>query len=380
MDYFQVFVKAVGALCNMDCTYCYYLKKRDLYPDGTNFRMSDDLLEEYIIQHIKASSGPDIFFSWHGGEPILAGLEFFQRVVELQHKHTPDNYSIINGLQTNGTLLNHEWCQFLKKENFIVGISLDGPEKYYSVNRFRKDGQSCFKEAIQGSQLLRDYGIPFEILCVVNSTNVYSPLEVYRFFKQLKAKFITFLPLVEKQNSSGILVSERTVYAKAFGVFLCTIFDEWKANDIGEIKIQIFEEALRTAFKIEHTLCIFKKTCGGVPVLEHNGDFYSCDHFVDKEHLLGNICTTSLSQLLESPAQKAFGQDKLASLPEYCLNCEVIEMCNGACPKDRFIETPDGMPGLNYLCRGYKMFFKHCKPFVEQVATVWGNTNYTNSD
>jgi len=371
MDDFQVFVKPVGALCNMDCTYCYYLQKRDLYPEGTNFRMSDDLLEECIIQHIKASTGLDIFFSWHGGEPTLAGMAFFQRVVELQQKHLTKDSIIINGLQTNGTLLNHEWCQFLKKENFIVGISLDGPEKLHSINRFRKDSQSSFKAALQGYQLLRDYGIPCEILCVVNSANVYSPLEVYRFFKQLKARFITFLPLVERQTSTGKEFSERSVDAKAFGGFLCTIFNEWKANDIGEIKIQIYEEALRTAFNLEHTLCIFKKTCGGVPVLEHSGDFYSCDHFVDKEHLLGNIRQTSLASLLESPAQKSFGKAKYDSLPEYCLKCEVLAMCNGACPKDRFINTPDGIPGLNYLCEGYKLFFNHCKPFIEQVAEVW---------
>ena len=371
MDDFQAFVKPVGALCNMDCTYCYYLQNRKIYPEETNFRMSDELLEEYIIQHIRASQGPDIFFSWHGGEPTLAGLEFYQRVVELQIKHLPENSRIINGLQTNGTLLNHEWCQFLKKENFIVGISLDGSEKYYSVNRFRKNGKSCFKEALQGYQLLIDYGIPFEILCVVNSANVYYPLEVYRFFKQLNAKFITFLPLVEKQTLTSKRVSERSVEAKAFGEFLCTIFDEWKANDIGEIKIQIIEEALRTAFNLEHTLCIFKKTCGGVPVIEYNGDFYSCDHFVHKEHLIGNIRTAPLNSLLQSPAQLSFGQDKLNSLPEYCLKCEVVEMCNGACPKDRFIETPDGVPGLNYLCEGYKLFFNHCEPFVEQVAEVW---------
>jgi uncharacterized protein len=372
MDDFQVFIKPVGALCNLDCTYCYYLKKRNLYPEETNFRMSDDLLEEYIIQHINASSVPDIFFSWHGGEPTLAGLEFFRRVVELQQIHRPDNCRIINGLQTNGTLLTHDWCQFLKRENFIVGISLDGPESFHSINRIRKDGQSCFKDVLRGYQLLVDYGIPCEILCVVNSINVHYPLEAYRFFKHLKAQFITFLPLVEKQSPTGKEVSERSVDAKAFGEFLCTIFDEWKAYDIGGIKIQIFEEALRTAFNLEHTLCIFKKTCGGVPVLEHNGDLYSCDHFVDEGNRLGNIRQNSLTSLLESPAQKTFGQAKLDSLPGYCLKCEVVDMCNGACPKDRFIETPDGMPGLNYLCEGYKFFFNHCKPFVEQVAEVWG--------
>jgi uncharacterized protein len=371
MDDFQVFVKPVGALCNMACRYCYYLEKQNLYPEGTKFIMPDDLLEEYIIQHIKASFGPDIFFSWHGGEPTLAGLPFFQRVVELQQKHKPGSSKIVNGLQTNGILLNDEWCRFLKKENFVVGISIDGPENLYSFNRFRKGGQSCFKEALRGYQLLRQFEIPSEILCVVNSTNIKYPLEVYRFFRQLRARFITFLPLVERRTLTGNEVTEQSVNAKAFGEFLCAVFDEWKDSDIGKIKIQIFEEALRTAFNMEHTLCIFKKTCGGVPVMEFNGDFYSCDHYVRKENFLGNIRNASLQILLESSKQKAFGQSKLESLPVYCLECEVLKMCNDACPKDRFITTPDGEQGLNYLCEGYKMFFKHCKPFVEQVAEVW---------
>lgn len=377
MDDFQVFVKPVGAVCNLACQYCYYLEKQQLYPDEGSFRMPDDLLEEYIIQHIRASSGPDLFFSWHGGEPTLAGLHFFERVVAVQKQYLPENWNVINGLQTNGTLLNLEWCRFLKKEHFVVGISLDGPENLHTAFRFRKDGASCFDEVLQGYRLLRQYGIPCEILCVVNSVNVDYPLEIYRFFKHLEAEFITFLPLVEKQASTGKLVSERSVGAKAFGEFLITIFDEWKTSDIGILKIQIFEEALRTAFDLEHTLCIFKRTCGGVPVMEHNGDLYSCDHFVNEGHLLGNIRKMSLSQLLESPAQKAFGQAKLANLPDYCIVCEVREMCNGACPKDRFTDTPQGEPGLNYLCEGYKLFFNHCQPFVEQVAAVWRANNRT---
>ena len=371
MEDFQVFVKPVGPLCNMSCRYCYYLENQKLFSEGTNHCMTDNLVEEYIIQHIAASSGPEIFFSWHGGEPTLAGLPFYQRVIELQQGHLPKNRIIINGLQTNGTLLNHDWCRFLRKEHFVVGISLDGPERYHSVNRIGKDGKACFEEVLMGYQLLKTYDIPFEILCVVNSDNVNHPLEVYRFFKQLETRFITFLPLVEKQNPTAGAVTCQSVDAKAFGEFLCTIFDEWKTSDIGKIKIQVFEEALRPAFGLDHTLCIFKKTCGGVPVLEKNGDVYSCDHFVRKENLLGNIHHNSLVSLLNSPAQKLFGEAKLATLPEYCLKCEVLNMCNGACPKDRFIRTPDGEVGLNYLCEGYKLFFNHCKPFMEEVAEVW---------
>ena len=371
MDNFQIFAKPIGAQCNLACGYCYYLEKQGLYPDKKTFHMSDGLLEEYIIQHIRASAGPDIFFSWHGGEPTMAGLKFYQQVVALQRKHLPKNFKLLNGIQTNGTLLDDDWCQFLKKENFIIGISLDGPEEYHSVHRFRKDGKSSFAEVIRGFQLLKKYEIPCEILCVVNSTNVRFPLEIYRFFKSLNVRFLTFIPLVEKPDPVNGEISERTVPSKAFGEFLCNIFDEWVSSDIGNVKIQIIEEALRTAFNLEHSLCIFKSTCGGVPVVETNGDFYSCDHYVDPEHLVGNITQTTLDKLLESEQQSEFGNAKRDSLPDYCLKCEVLAMCNGACPKDRFLSTPDGEPGLNYLCEGYRLFFNHCKPFVEQVAEAW---------
>lgn len=371
MDDFQVFVKPVGASCNLACTYCYYLDKSELFADSGLHRMTDDLLETYIIQHIQASVEPTIFFSWHGGEPTLAGLDYFRRITEIQKKQLPANRIALNGIQTNGTLLNKEWCQFLKNENFIVGISIDGPERFHAVNRFRKDGKSSFDEVLRGYRLLQSYQIPCEVLCVVHAQNVGFPLEVYRFFKSLNAEFITFLPLVEKLTSGGKAVSERTVPAKDFGAFLCAIFDEWKTADIETVKIQIFEEAIRTAFGIEHSLCIFKPVCGRVPVIERNGDFYPCDHFVNPVHHIGNVRHSTLSEMMESPQQKAFGLAKLDTLPDYCHQCEVIKMCNGACPKDRFIETPEGEFGLNYLCEGYKLFFNHCKPFVEEVAEVW---------
>jgi len=368
MEDFQVFVKPVGARCNLNCSYCYYLDKQRLYPDNGN-SIPDDLLEQYIVQHISACNGSEIFFSWHGGEPTLAGLEFFKRVISLQHKHLPANHRIFNGLQTNGTLLNAEWADFLKRENFVVGISLDGPEEFHSLNRLRRDGRSAFEATLRGYRILLESEIHCEILCVVNSANVSHPLEVYRFFKELNASFITFLPLVERNAKGNI--SKRTVDPESFGKFLCAVFDEWESKDIGRIKIQIIEEALRTAFGLEHTLCIFKKTCGRVPVIERNGDFYSCDHYVDKEHLIGNIREHSLPLLLESPAQKSFGRKKSDSLPKDCLRCEVLQMCNGACPKDRFSDTPDGDPGLNYLCKGYRLFFNHIKPFAELVAKAW---------
>jgi uncharacterized protein len=375
MDDFQVFVKPVGAHCNLACSYCYYLDKA-VAPESNGLqRMPDELLELYIHQHIQASTEAIVFFSWHGGEPTLAGLDYFRKIVEIQKKHLPENRQALNGIQTNGTLLNEEWCQFLKKENFIVGISIDGPQPLHSAHRFHRNGKSAFDEALRGFLLLKKYEIPCEILCVVNAQNVRFPLEVYRFFKRLGAEFLTFIPLVERTRSNENQVTERTVPAKAFGEFMCVVFDEWKTADIGTVKIQLFEETLRTAFGLDHSLCIFKPVCGRVPVVERNGDFYSCDHFVALEYKIGNIAETPLAELLEGSAQKAFGRAKLTFLPQYCLKCEVLNFCNGACPKDRFIFTPEGEPGLNYLCEGYRLFFNHCKPFVEKVAEVWREQN-----
>jgi len=367
---FQVFAKPIGAICNLDCHYCYYLQKKGLYPEVGDFRMAYDILEEYIIQHIAAFPGPVIRFSWHGGEPTSLGLDYFRKIVELQHRHLPHNRRIDNGIQTNGTLLNEDWCRFLSSEGFAVGLSLDGPRKIHDLYRVTRNGEPTHGQALRGYKLLRQHGINCDILCVVNSHNVQYPDEVYRFFKEIKAPYITFLPLVEPQGDN-VGVSKESVPAEAWGSFLCTIFDEWQNRDIGQIKVQIFEEAARTAFDQEHSLCIFRPVCGDIPVIEHNGDFFSCDHFVDKEHHLGNILETPLVELLESPEQRAFGQAKAGTLPRYCRECEVRAMCNGGCPKNRFIRTPDGEPGLNYLCEGYKRFFTHCMPFVEAVAHQW---------
>lgn len=371
MDDFQVFVKPVGAACNLACSYCYYLDKEQLYSGRGLHRMSIEILEIYIRQHIEASSGQTVFFSWHGGEPTLAGLAYFQTIVAIQKKYLPVGRIALNGIQTNGTLLDQAWCRFLKEENFVVGVSIDGPSEFHSKYRLRKNGSSSFEDVLRGIRLLKEYNIPFEVLCVVNAENVGHPLEVYRFLKDLQPGFITFIPLVERLSADGIGVSDRSVQAKAFGEFLSVVFDEWKTVDIGKVKVQIFEEALRTAFGVEHSHCIFRPTCGLVPVVEHNGDFYSCDHFVEPKYRIGNIQEKSLGEMLESQAQRSFGQAKLNSLPKYCLSCEVLSMCNGACPNERFIDAPDGEPGLNYCCEGYRLFFNYCKPFVDQVAEVW---------
>ena len=372
---FQVFVKPIGSICNLGCHYCYYLKKEHLYPKGETFRMPEDTLEEYIVQHIDASPEPVIRFSWHGGEPTVLGLDYFRKIVALQHKHQPPNRRIVNGIQTNGTLLDEAWCRFFAKEGFAVGLSLDGPEEMHDRYRVTKDQKPTHKQTMQGYKLLQKYNVHTDILCVVNSFNVQFPLDIYRFFKEIDAQYISFLPMVERQPDTENGVNQLSVPAEAWGNFLCTIFDEWRDQDIGRIKVQIIEEAIRTAFNQEHSLCIFRPTCGDIPVIEHNGDFYSCDHFVDAEHLLGNIKETPLVELLESPAQTAFGNEKLDTLPRYCLECEVRSMCNGECPKNRFLKTLDGEPGLNYLCTGYKQFFTHCQPFISEVATLWRQQN-----
>jgi uncharacterized protein len=370
---FQIFAKPVGPVCNLSCRYCYYLGKKNLFPDTDHFLMANDILEKYVIQHINATTDSTISFSWHGGEPLIAGIDFFRMVVKLQRKHRPKNSKIVNGIQTNGTLIDDDWGNFLTAEGFIVGISIDGPGELHNNYRFTKDGGATFQQVIRGYELLQKHGILPEILCVVSADNVKYPLIIYNFFKQLGARYITFLPLVETQPDSPTGASRNSVPSEEFGYFLSAIFDEWVEKDIGKIKVQIFEEAARTAFNQEHTLCIFKVECGGVPVVEHTGDFYSCDHFVDSEHLLGNVRDHSVSYFLDSEKQKAFGQTKFLTLPRYCTECEVRPMCNGECPKNRFIKTPDGEPGLNYLCSGYKYFFNHCRPFVEAISAAWEN-------
>ncbi len=412
---FQIFAKPGGAICNLDCRYCYYLEKECLYPDTPSFRMSDELLEEYIVQHIEAfageavrqpgetSGGHTIRFSWHGGEPTILGLDYFRKIVSLQKKHAPTQKGsappqkqtatpgsqIVNAIVTNGTLLDEEWCRFLAAEGFAVGLSVDGPADLHDHHRVTKGREPTHERVMRGFRLLKDHGVPCDILCVVHDQNVRHPLRVFRFFKEVGATYLGFLPLVERRDDqpsgSGEAgagragdgatqcggVGEHTIPADAYGSFLCTIFDEWVQNDIGRIQVQIFDEAARPTRGLEHSLCIVRETCGDIPVLEHNGDLYSCDHFVAAEHLLGNIRQVPLAKLLASPAHAQFGNDKRDSLPRFCRECDVLDMCNGGCPKDRFIQTPDGEEGLNYLCAGFKRFFTHARPVFEKLVPRW---------
>lgn len=366
---FQIFAKPTGAECNLHCRYCYYIDKKDIYPPE-RLLMDDDILELYVRQNIEAFGDGPVTFSWHGGEPLMAGIEFFRRAVKLQKKYNTGKGVVLNGIQTNGTLINEDWCRFLRTEKFIVGISIDGPAGIHNCFRTNRDGRPSYEKVMNGFRLLKKHAIVPEILCVVNAINVREPIAVYNFFRSLDIKYITFLPLVEKIADAPGMVSDISVPSPEFGKFLSTIFDEWIKKDIGKIKIQIFEEAIRIAFKQDHTLCIFKENCGGVPVLEHNGDFYSCDHYVDKPNLVGNIMHGSIAEFLDSEKQKSFGRLKSETLPHCCTGCEVKAMCNGECPKNRFLTSPDGEPGLNYLCNGYRYFFNHCRPFVDAVAAM----------
>ena len=372
---FQVFVKPAGAVCNLACRYCYYLGKGPSGPESWPAGMPEDLLEDYIAQHIAASPDEIIRFSWHGGEPTVLGVDYFRRIVEIQRTHRPAGRTIANGMQTNGTLLDEEWGRFLAAEGFSVGLSLDGPRELHDRYRLARDGTSSFDATMRGYEILRRQGVATDILCVVSAKNVRRPAEVYGFFKGIGASYMTFLPLVERRPEAPGGVTPDTVPSVAWGDFLCAVFDEWVSGDIGRIKIQIVEEAARTAFGQEHSLCIFRPVCGDIPVLERNGDFYSCDHFVDEAHHVGNIRETPLVELLESPAQRAFGLAKLEKLPRVCRACDVRVMCNGECPKNRFMRAPDGEPGLNYLCAGYKKFFGRVRPFVAEVAAEWRRQN-----
>ncbi len=363
-------VKTVGAICNLDCHYCYYLKKEQLYPKGSVFRMNDELLEKYISQHIQATPKEIVSFSWHGGEPTLIGLDFFRKAVALQRKHLPPDKKLINGIQTNGLLIDDAWCEFLAQENFYIGLSLDGPKDLHDRYRVTKGQKPTHKQVVQAFHLLRRHKVHVDLLCVVHDVNVKHPTAVYRHLKEIGGEYLQFLPLVERADDADRGVVSRSVPAAAYGEFLCAIFDEWLRHDIGKIFIQLFDESVRPFLGMEHALCIYRETCGDVPVVEHNGDFYSCDHFVLPEYKIGNINEQSLADLVEHPAQRDFGQRKWTSLPRFCRECEVLSMCNGGCPKDRFIKTPDGEDGLNYLCAGLKRFFTHSKPYFQKFSRL----------
>ena len=374
--------KPTGPICNLNCKYCFYLEKESIYPGTANWSMQPDVLESYIRQHIEAQPTSTVSFAWQGGEPTLLGVDFFRNVVALQAKWA-NGKKIENALQTNGILLDDLWGRFLAENHFLVGISIDGPKRFHDTYRIDKGGQPTFQRVIRGLEVLKRHGVAFNILTVVNRKNSYYPLEVYRFLKRHGSGYIQFIPIVERMagtaRTDGLTrigpvqnvpaaVSDRSVEPDAFGRFLCAIFDEWVRNDVGLQFVQLFDVALEMWVGMNASLCIFRQTCGSAMALEHNGDLYSCDHFVYPENRLGNIMESPLGSLATAAQQRAFGNAKSDSLPQYCRDCEVRFACNGECPKNRFVMTPSGEPGLNYLCAGYKMFFKHIDPYMRFMA------------
>jgi len=367
---FHLMAKPGGSRCNLSCQYCFYLRKGELYPES-RFRMSDEVLEEYIRQTIEAHRIPEVTFAWQGGEPTILGIDFFKKALNLQKNYSRPGMLINNTIQTNGILLDDEWCEFFKKNRFLVGISIDGPRELHDVCRTDTAGKGTFDRVMQGLALLKKHKVDFNILCTVNRINGDHPLEVYRFFRdEAKAQFIQFIPVVERDRESGTL-TPLSVIPEQYGKFLIGVFDEWMRHDVGTIYVQHFDTSLANWYGEPHGICVFSPMCGSALVIEHTGDIYSCDHFVDKEHLLGNILKIPLTGLVNSESQRQFGLIKREKLPEYCKKCPVLFACRGECPKNRFAVTPDGEPGLNYLCDGYRMFFTHIdKPMKFMVQEL----------
>jgi uncharacterized protein len=360
---FHLMTKPRGAICNLDCKYCYFLSKERLYP-GSAFRMSETLLEEYIRQYIDAQHVPEVTFAWQGGEPTLMGLDFYRQAVRYQQQHKKPGMHISNTLQTNAVTLDDAWCQFFADHDFLIGASLDGPRQLHDAYRVDKGGAPTFDRVMKGIRLLQNHGVAFNILTTVHAANADYPLEIYRFLRdEVGAEFIQFIPIVERDNDTGYqegsTVTARSVGAAQYGRFLISIFDEWVRRDVGRVYVQIFDVALAAWAGNDPGLCIFKETCGKALAMEHNGDVFSCDHYVEPAYKLGNINAIPLSEIVVMDKQQAFGLAKRDSLPDYCRQCDVRFVCNGGCPKNRFISTPDGDPGLNYLCAGYKAFFTH---------------------
>ncbi len=377
---FHLLAKPTGAVCNLDCSYCFFLSKEMLYP-GSRFRMAEDLLELYVRQLIEAhASSPVVMVAWQGGEPTLMGVEFFRRSVELADQFLQPGQRIEYTIQTNGTLIDDEWASFFKEHDFLVGLSIDGPRELHDTYRVNKGGKGSFDQVMQGLGYLRDAGVEWNALTTIHAANGDCGREVYRFLRdECDARFMQFIPIIERVAEAtedgsvpwtswrdrplyvqeGDRVTGRSVTAEQYGRFLIDVFEEWVRRDVGEVYVQMFDVALANWVGEPPSLCIHSETCGLALALEHTGDLYSCDHFVEPAFKLGNIRETHMLELVASDRQRQFGLDKREKLPRYCLECDVRFACHGGCPKDRFIETPDGDAGLNYLCAGFKDFFHH---------------------
>lgn len=356
-----VMLKPIGPACNLKCTYCYYLETKDLYTQERNYKLTDDLLEKFIIQYMESQTMAPVMFTWHGGEPLLRDISFYKKALMLQKKYGRGR-PVDNTLQTNGTLLTDDWCRFFKDNNFLIGISIDGSQRFHDKYRMMNNGAPTFDRVMRGIQLLKKHGVEYNIMGVVNNYNVDHPLEFYNFFKQIDSHYIQFAPIVETYPNGE--VTEWSVPSDKWGDFLIAIFDEWVRKDVGNYYVQYFDAALANWMNVAPGVCIFAENCGHAGVMEFNGDVYTCDHFVKPEHKLGNIKDKTLTEMMYSKQQTEFGFDKSKGLSSKCKQCKYNFACHGECPKNRISLTPDGEK-INYLCNGYYKFFKHISPYMD---------------
>ena len=374
-----VMLKPAGAHCNLACKYCYYLEKNKLYPTAQRHLMSDEMLEQFTREYIEAQTMSQVLFTWHGGEPLLRSIDFYRKALSLQQKYAGGR-RIDNVIQTNGTLLTDEWCEFFAQNHWLVGISIDGPQPYHDHYRLTAAGKPSWQKVMQGIKLLKKHGVEWNAMAVVNAYNVNHPLEFYRFFKENGCQFLQFTPIVERQtrhedgrtlaslaDKNEIPLSEASVTPEQWGYFLCAIFDEWVRKDVGKIFVEIFDCTLANWMGISPGICAYSKECGHAGVMEHNGDVYSCDHFVFPEYKLGNIRDHSLIDMLYGEQQQEFSRLKHSSLPRQCKECDMEFACHGECPKNRFMKDKYGDSGLNYLCLGYYHYYQHVAPYMDYM-------------
>lgn len=381
LDYpVYVMAKPVGAMCNLDCSYCYYLEKGELYREQRSNRMTDEMLEKFTEEYINCQTTPEVLFTWHGGETLLRGLDFFRKAIVFQKRYAGGR-PVANSIQTNGILLNDEWCRFFKENNFLVGISLDGPEHVHDRYRVDKGGRGTFARVMKGVELLQKHDVDFNTLSVINDYNVRYALETYRFFKEIGSQYMQFTPIVERWGDrpdglellppgefAGTEMPPWCVDPLQYGQFYCDIFDEWVQNDVGRYFVQMFDATLAGVVGVTPGVCIYGKTCGHAAAMEYNGDVYACDHFVFPEYKRGNIKTDTLVSMMLSSEQIAFGNAKRDTLPGQCRECRYLNLCNGECPKNRISKTATGEPGLNYLCPGLQKYYAHVLPYMNYMA------------
>ncbi|MEZ2354374.1 anaerobic sulfatase maturase [Caballeronia sp. RCC_10] len=391
---FHVMAKPIGSTCNVDCAYCFYLHKEQLLDQHRGRRMAPSMLERYIAQYIEAQNGEKIIFSWQGGEPTMLGLDFFRDIVALEKKHRPPGKRIENDLQTNATLLTDEWCEFLRDDGFLVGVSIDGPRGLHDAYRLDRKGQSTFDDVMRGIGLLKKHGVKFNTLTVVNRQNAKQPIDVYRFLRdEVGSAYMQFIPCVEAKDFRTVapqhwpadamprlgapaahpghadsVVTDWSVDPDDWGYFLSRTFDEWYRKDLGRVLVNLFETAVAQSMGMPSQICITAEFCGKALAIEHDGTVYSCDHYVYPEFELGNIETDHLGAMAFSERQQTFGYGKRDNLPKYCRECPYLSLCWGECPKNRLLRTPDGEPGLNYLCSGIKTFHRHVGPRLREIV------------